>query len=108
VLQEAVSNAVKHANAQHCRVALYGVDGEWRLDVIDDGRGFSPNTALNGHGLGLLSMRERLKLVNGNVVIESKRGAGAAVRAAVTVAVTVAAAGHLVPSSPSGARSTTA
>jgi signal transduction histidine kinase len=108
VLQEAVSNAVKHANAQHCRVALYGVDGELRLDVIDDGRGFSPNTARNGHGLGLLSMQERLKLVNGNVVIESTRGGGTAVRAAVAVAVTVATAGHVVPSSPSRVRSTTA
>jgi signal transduction histidine kinase len=102
VIQEAVANAVKHANARHCRVTLRGTDGELRLDVVDDGRGFNTDAALNGHGLGLISMQERLKLVNGRVVIESKRGAGTTVRATVPLSPTGAPASQLASSALRG------
>jgi signal transduction histidine kinase len=83
VLQEALSNVVKHAGAQHCRVTLEGAGDEVRLEVRDDGRGFDAGYAQRGPGLGLISMRERLKLVNGEVVIDSQPGRGTAVRARV-------------------------
>jgi signal transduction histidine kinase len=83
VLQEAVSNAVKHAGAQHCRVALRGTADALHLEVVDDGRGFDVDEARSGHGLGLISMQERLKLVNGDVAIESRAGSGTTVRARV-------------------------
>jgi signal transduction histidine kinase len=81
VLQEALSNVVKHSGARHCRVTLEGATDVLHLEVIDDGRGFDGAAMSGKHGVGLLSMQERLKLVNGNVVIDSKVGAGAAVRA---------------------------
>jgi signal transduction histidine kinase len=83
VLQEALSNVVKHANAQKCRVRLNGVENEVRLEVRDDGRGFDAASALSGYGLGLISMQERLKLVKGSVVIESEVGRGTTIRATV-------------------------
>lgn len=81
VLQEAVTNAVKHSGAQRCRVTLAGTDDSVRVEVVDDGRGFDRDTARRG--LGLISMEERLKLVNGAVMIESRPGGGTAVRASV-------------------------
>jgi signal transduction histidine kinase len=97
VLQEALTNAVKHSRAERCRVLLRGTDGELTLEVTDDGRGFDAAAALNGHGLGLISMQERLKLVNGEVVIESKAGAGTTVRATVPLGSRDAIGGNDVP-----------
>ena len=53
------------------------------LEVIDFGAGFDVNAAIQGTGLGLISMQERLKLVSGRLVIESTPGSGTAVRATV-------------------------
>jgi PAS domain S-box-containing protein len=83
VLQESLSNAVKHAGARECRVTLRGAENALTLEVADDGCGFEIDAALHGHGLGLVSMQERLKLVNGTVAIESSVGAGTTVRATV-------------------------
>ena len=51
------------------------------LEVVDDGCGFDVETTLTGHGLGLISMRERLRAVNGDIIIESEPGVGTRVRA---------------------------
>lgn len=83
VLQEAVSNAAKHAGATHCRVTLRGSADALHLEVLDDGHGFDPRSVATGHGLGLVSMQERLKLVNGVVTVESAPGQGTSVRARV-------------------------
>jgi signal transduction histidine kinase len=53
------------------------------LEVIDTGIGFDPEAAMRSHGLGLISMQERLSLVKGEISIESKPGAGTTVRARV-------------------------
>jgi signal transduction histidine kinase len=81
VLQEALSNAVKHAGAGHYTVTLRGTVDDVRLEVRDDGCGFDVASAMKGSGLGLLSMQERLSLVNGEAVIESHVGRGTRVRA---------------------------
>ena len=86
VLQEALSNAVKHSGASRCVVSLSGTNGELQLAVRDGGKGFDTDAALATSGLGLVSMQERLRLVNGSVVIDSKPGAGATVRATVPLA----------------------
>jgi PAS domain S-box-containing protein len=80
VLQEAVTNAVKHAGVRRVTVTLRGTDDEIRLDVVDTGIGFDQRTAMKGRGLGLISMQERVRLVDGNIVIESRPGQGTAVR----------------------------
>jgi len=83
VLQEALSNAVKHSGARHCRVTLRGTPDALHLEVADDGCGFDVGEAQRGQGLGLISMQDRLKLLNGDVVIESRAGSGTTVRASV-------------------------
>jgi PAS domain S-box-containing protein len=83
VLQEALSNVVKHAGATECRVSLRANDDELRLEVSDNGRGFDIQSAVAHAGLGLVSMQERLRLVNGRIAIDSRPGAGTTLRASV-------------------------
>ncbi len=81
VLQEAVTNAVRHGHPRQVTVGLRASDADMRLDIVDDGSGFDPVLAMKGPGLGLISMRERLGLVGGELRIESRPGAGTAIRA---------------------------
>jgi PAS domain S-box-containing protein len=83
VLQEALQNAVKYSGVRQFAVELQGVDGEIRLTVNDTGVGFDPIEAFNRHGLGLISMRERLHLAGGRISIESQPGMGTTIRARV-------------------------
>jgi signal transduction histidine kinase len=76
VLQEALQNAMKHSHAQDFRVELRGGSGEIDLAISDRGTGFDQTEALSSRGLGLISMRERLHLVNGALAIESNPDKG--------------------------------
>jgi signal transduction histidine kinase len=76
-----MSNVVKHSGARHCRVTLRGKDDQVQLQVTDDGRGFDTRAAQGGQSLGLISMQERLRLVDGEVAVESEPGMGTTVRA---------------------------
>ena len=81
VLQEALQNAVKHSAAQHFRVEVQGTAEGIQLTVNDSGIGFDWQDAMNRRGLGLISMRERLRLVNGKLSIRSEPGRGTTVLA---------------------------
>jgi PAS domain S-box-containing protein len=83
VLQEALQNAVRHSGERHFRVGLHGSSGQIQLTVSDSGAGFDQQDSINRHGLGLISMRERIQLVGGEFSIESKPGHGATIRARV-------------------------
>lgn len=83
VLEEALDNAVRHAAVRRVSVSLGGSRDEMRLDVADEGVGFDPEAAMRSHGLGLIGMRERLSLVDGECLIESQPGAGTRIRARV-------------------------
>jgi PAS domain S-box-containing protein len=83
VLQEALHNAAKHSGVRHFQVELSQASGEIQLTVTDHGAGFDPQSALNGCGLGLTSMQERLRLINGRLSIKSERGSGTRVSARV-------------------------
>jgi PAS domain S-box-containing protein len=72
VLQEALYNASKHSNVKRVEVRLREGSGEIHLTISDLGKGFDLEAALRGKGLGLTSMRERVRLVSGTIVIESK------------------------------------
>jgi signal transduction histidine kinase len=85
VMQEALQNAIKHSGSRYFRVSLVGVANEIELTVQDSGIGFEPAEAIKGNGLGLASMRERLKLVDGELSIESQPSKGATVHARVPV-----------------------
>jgi signal transduction histidine kinase len=83
VLQEALQNAVRHSGAQGFVVEVQGAQDGIRLIVSDSGIGFDWRHAINGRGLGLISMRERLRLVNGELSIQSVPGRGTTVLARV-------------------------
>jgi signal transduction histidine kinase len=81
VLQEALLNSAKHSGERHFEVELYGTSGAIHLTVFDSGVGFDPGVAMQGSGLGLTSMRERLKLVNGEFSIDSQAQRGTKIHA---------------------------
>jgi chemotaxis family two-component system sensor kinase Cph1 len=70
VVQEALTNVLKHAAARRVSVVLRQSRGQVSAVVEDDGRGFDAD-AVAGHRLGLLGMRERAALVGGTLVVES-------------------------------------
>jgi len=72
VLQEALHNAVKYSGVKHVEARLMEHSSEVHLTVSDSGRGFDMEAAKQGRGLGLTSMCERVRLVNGTIAIESK------------------------------------
>jgi PAS domain S-box-containing protein len=83
VVQEALQNAVKHSAAQDVTVEVHGTKEGINLIVSDSGVGFNWQDAMNRRGLGLISMRERLRLVNGELSIQSTPGRGTTVVARV-------------------------
>ena len=83
VLQEALHNAVKHSGSQMIDVSLKRVANEIELVVCDSGIGFDAETAIGRNGLGLVSMKERLKLVRGKLSVKPKAPRGTEVRATV-------------------------
>jgi PAS domain S-box-containing protein len=83
VLQEALGNAIKHSGSRQFRVSLKGGADELELTVHDSGVGFKPEEAIKSPGLGLTSMKERLKLVNGKLFIDSQPGSGTSIHARV-------------------------
>jgi signal transduction histidine kinase len=87
ILQESLQNAIKHSGAQHFEVRLHTVLDEIQLTVRDCGVGFDASAALRGHGLGLISMRERASLVKGTISITSKPMAGTEITLRVPIAV---------------------
>src|SRR6201993_2571046 len=72
VLQEALHNALKHSGVKRVEVQLREESGEIHLIVSESGLGFDVEVAKQSKGLGLTSMRERVRLVNGMISIESK------------------------------------
>ena len=81
VLQEALHHAVRHSHARHFDVQLRGTVDFVDLTVRDEGVGFDVDAAARGLGLGLTSMKERLKLVDGELVVESRSRRGTTVLA---------------------------
>ena len=83
VLQEALKNAVEHSGERFFTVGLRGASDGIRLTVSDVGVGFDPEAAMRREGVGLISMRERIHLVKGEISIESQPNRGTTIRARV-------------------------
>ena len=83
ILQEAVTNTIKHAHAKRIQVVLQRIGSVIQLAVIDNGTGFDPRAPGNAKdcksGLGLASMRERARVSGGNYVLESNPGIGTSI-----------------------------
>jgi signal transduction histidine kinase/ligand-binding sensor domain-containing protein len=84
VIQEAVSNALRHAHASTIRVALCEESDALSVVVEDDGVGFDPETVgqrvRRGEHLGMLGMTERVRSVGGTIEFDSRPGAGSRIR----------------------------
>ena len=76
VAQEALNNIGRHADASSASVTLRQMDDGLLLAVRDDGVGFELASPREGRSLGLASMRERVRLVNGTIDVESTPGRG--------------------------------
>lgn len=85
VLQEALQNATKYSGSRLFEVSLSGESNEIQLTVRDWGSGFDPAVALKGHALGITSMKERLKLVDGELSIESQSKRSTTIHARVPI-----------------------
>jgi signal transduction histidine kinase len=81
VAQEALNNVMKHSRADRVSVTLSSERGIARLEIKDTGVGFDPTRFSNG--IGLASMRERLRMIGGNISVISAPGRGTEVRAEV-------------------------
>jgi signal transduction histidine kinase len=87
VIQKALHNAVKYSGQKLFKVHLKGNADQIELEVSDRGAGFDVGSMKNGRGLGLVSMAERIHLLNGSITIDSKPNAGTTIRASVPLTV---------------------
>jgi signal transduction histidine kinase len=84
IVQEALTNAIRHGAAVHARVQVLERDDRVSVFVSDDGRGFDP--AARTAGFGLMGMRERSDLLGGRLSVDSSLGGGTTVSATFAVA----------------------
>ena len=84
IVQESLTNVVKHAQARRVSILLARKDGAVKAVVEDDGQGFDPAEQTDG-GYGLMGMRERLALLGGRLEVESGRDGGTTIAAEVPV-----------------------
>ncbi len=83
VVQEALHNIAKHSGADWARLKFIDDGSTLQMEISDNGQGFMQAKALQGPGLGLASMRERLSIVDGNLQINSAAGRGTTLSARV-------------------------
>ncbi len=80
VAQEAITNIMRHAEAQRIKVQIRNLETELQMTIDDDGRGFDVPAAFEratqGESLGLLGMRERVQLLGGKLEITTESGRG--------------------------------
>jgi PAS domain S-box-containing protein len=84
VVQEALANAARHAQASRVEVSVQKLDGAVCLKIKDNGKGFPVERVLHAKmqkRLGLLGMRERVEMVSGSFAVESAPGKGTTIRA---------------------------
>jgi PAS domain S-box-containing protein len=86
IAQEALRNALRHAQAREVKVSLASTAEGLQLAVQDDGVGFDPGAEARSRTLGLASMRERVSLLGGELDVESQLGTGTLVLAWVPLA----------------------
>src|SRR5262245_45032609 len=85
VTQEGLGNIARHAAARHASVTMALDERDVVLTIGDDGSGFDPADARYRHGLGLISLHERVRLVGGRLTIASRPQRGTELRVAVPV-----------------------
>jgi signal transduction histidine kinase/ligand-binding sensor domain-containing protein len=88
ICQEALSNAIRHGEPRHLRLAMHYSPAEWKVRIEDDGKGFDPAgmNGLNGGHFGLTVMEERARRFGGTFHLQSAPGQGTVVEAAIPIA----------------------
>jgi nitrate/nitrite-specific signal transduction histidine kinase len=71
IANEAISNAVRHANAKHIHITAQRIDQQFQITIADDGKGFDLDTAMSQNGLGLRNIQQRARIHGGQVHIET-------------------------------------
>lgn len=85
VFQEALTNVARHSGAREVRVSLEGTETALTLEVVDDGAGLPDGAATSPTSLGLLGMRERVRLINGTLILGGAPGRGTSVKVVVPI-----------------------
>ncbi len=86
IVQEALTNIIRHAQATQVSVAMRVEDGMLVLTVTDNGRGITEAERLSRRSLGLLGMQERAHLIGGRVEMAGLKGAGTSLHVRVPLA----------------------
>jgi signal transduction histidine kinase len=71
IIQEAINNTIKHAQATQIKVTIRQVEGELLLDIDDDGKGFNLREKDMPKGIGLKNINSRVSYLNGKIIIDS-------------------------------------
>lgn len=90
IAQEALNNAVKHADSEVIEVQLKKIEDQLVMTIQDDGKGFDPESSDEKPGLGLLSMRERVRLEQGTIQLDARPGKGTRVEVKVPITLSFA------------------
>jgi PAS domain S-box-containing protein len=87
IIQEAVTNALRHAGAKSIRVSFNNDNGAALINIEDEGSGFDTLSIEAMNGIGLVSMRERAEMIGGQLLISSAEGRGTSVMLRIPVSV---------------------
>lgn len=91
ILQEALTNVMRHAGAHSVEVRLWQEGGSLCLSVVDDGKGFDPALRKPGQSFGLVGMQERMLMLGGQLQIDSQPGEGTTLCACINLEEEIAA-----------------
>ncbi|MGZ4150591.1 MAG: sensor histidine kinase, partial [Actinomycetota bacterium] len=98
LVQEALTNVAKHADANTVEIDVRGEDGAVEVTVADDGTGFDPADPTSG--FGLVGMRERVELAAGVLELDSRAGEGTRLHARFPVAAAGGGSGRVADAMP--------
>ncbi len=90
VMQEAISNSIKHGNATAINISINYAPDKFEMNIKDNGSGFDMNHHDASKGIGLLNMRQRIELVKGNISITSAPQQGTEIKISITHKYTLA------------------
>ncbi|HNA59349.1 MAG TPA: ATP-binding protein, partial [Chitinophagales bacterium] len=76
IVQELLTNSIKHGRAQQIKITLLSNNTSIQLEVIDNGVGFDPQQLQNAPGIGMKNIKTRIDLLNGSLLIDSTIGKG--------------------------------
>ena len=76
IVNEAISNTLRHAEAEHLKIETQQVEGKFIITIADDGKGFDVKLVSPQSGLGLPNISQRARFYDGQVTIDSAPGKG--------------------------------